>query len=332
MTLSVADSNPLQAVKGQTQALRTLRAALRTERLASAYLFHGPSGVGKQLCALELATAVIGESQRERIFSGSHPDVRVWGPRPDGKRNIRVEELRENVLPVAQYAPFEAEHAFLIFPEADVSFPAAIPGSANALLKTLEEPRQGVHFILLAERPDRLLPTIRSRAQPVRFSRLSDDIIEDVLRDQGVEDEATRLLAMAVAAGRADRALFLAEEERGAALFDAVVDLDDVARQGSPGDIVEKAEATAKREDRALLLETLQIFYRDIAARGLGVDAARVAFRHRLDILDERAKTRTPGAAAECVRLTLELTENLERNANPQTALDHYLCCLRRAR
>src|SRR5690554_6974860 len=118
------------------------------------------------------------EGLLERIRRGNHPDVRVFRPRDEGARNLPVEVIREQVLPVAQFAPFEASGAFLIFPEADVSFPEAHPEAANAFLKTLEEPPKGVHFILLAERPDRLLQTTRSRCQRVRFAPLAPDLLE----------------------------------------------------------------------------------------------------------------------------------------------------------
>ena len=128
------------AIRGQSHAVDALRRVVDRGRIASAYLFEGPSGVGKEKAALALARAVIGEKAWPRIQSGSHPDVRIYRPRDEGHRNIRVEFLREEILRHAEYAPFEAKNSFLIFPEADVSFPEIHPESGNALLKTLEEP------------------------------------------------------------------------------------------------------------------------------------------------------------------------------------------------
>ena len=116
---------------------------------------------------MALATDVVAQGDEQtakRIAEDKHPDVRVFRPREDGKRNIKVEHLRSEILPLAQYAPFEASATFFIFPQADVSLPDIQPESANALLKTLEEPKRNVHFILLSERSDRLLTTIRSRS------------------------------------------------------------------------------------------------------------------------------------------------------------------------
>ncbi len=167
-----------QRIMAQKGAVRVLTHAVETGRLANAYLFEGPSGVGKSMAAVALARAVLCPTRPEqgcgecdvcrRIGNGNHPDLRFFRPREDGNRNIQVETLRQDILPVAQFAPFEGEHAFLVFPEADVSFPEVHPESANALLKTLEEPKRGVTFVLTSERPERLLPTIRSRCQSVR--------------------------------------------------------------------------------------------------------------------------------------------------------------------
>ena len=158
-------------ILAQESAVRTLRHALAQDRVAHAYLFEGPSGVGKERAALALAAALLCPNARSgaacscnacgRIQSGVHPDVRVFRPRDEGDRNLAVEVVRSEILPFARFAPFEGEAACLIFPEADVSFPEQHAESANALLKTLEEPRTKLTFMLLSERPDRLLPTIR---------------------------------------------------------------------------------------------------------------------------------------------------------------------------
>lgn len=171
-------------VLGQEVAVRVLDRAIAEGRVASAYLFEGPSGVGKERTALALASALVAKGDahaRERIVARTHPDVRVFRPREEGSRNLQVEFIREQVIPFTQFAPFESDAAFVLFPEADVSFPENHPEAANALLKTLEEPKARLHFVLLAERPDRLLTTIRSRCQRLRFAPLGRPALERIL-------------------------------------------------------------------------------------------------------------------------------------------------------
>ncbi len=314
-----------EGIEAQATAIGILERAAAHDRVASAYLFEGPSGVGKERTAIALAQHVLdgAEGIRRRVAEGSHPDVRTFRPRDEGKRNIQVEQLREEILPFAQYAPFEAKAAFVIFPEADVSFPEHPPESANALLKTLEEPRAGVHFVLLSERPDRLLPTIRSRCQRVRFGRLPAAVLDGILSAHGVDEEA-RGPAIALADGRADRAIALAD---GGAqhLLERALELDEISTRGGPGALVKAAEQLARGDELAAVLDALVTFYRDVAAASLGLPDDALAFRHSGAMIRERAERLGARRAAERVEAIAEARLALERNANAEITLDALL-------
>jgi len=324
----------LQSVRAQDGAVRALCRARKHGRIASAYLFDGPSGVGKERTALSFATDVVAGSDlhiAERIESGSHPDVRVFRPRDEGKRNIQVEVLRTEILPLAQFAPFEAASTFFIFPEADVSFPVFQPEAANALLKTLEEPRPNVHFILTSERPDSLLPTIRSRCQRIRFARLPHAVLRDILQSEGAPQESIPA-AIALSAGRADVALALATDGAVDALTELVMSVDDAVRGSGPGTLIELSEQLARRDDLELALLTLQTFYRDLSVTSLGLPAGDLAFSERERELQERAASVSSSAAAARVSLIHECVQSMQRNANRQVALDSLLFGLRNLR
>lgn len=309
----------LDSIRSQTTAIHALRRAREQHRVASAYLFDGPSGVGKELAAVAFATDVVSAGDArvaERIAAGAHPDVRVFGPRDEGKRNIQVEVLRTEILPLAQFAPFEASTTFFIFPQADVSFPEFQPEAANALLKTLEEPRANVHFILTAERPDALLPTIRSRCQRVRFGRLPDSVVEDILRDEGVARDSISP-SVELSEGRADLALALAREGAVDELTRLVADVDEAVRSSGPGTLVEVAEGLARRDDLELALRMLQTFYRNVSLKALE---------------GESASGVSAGTAAARVSLIHECVQSMRQNASRQVALDALLFGLRNLR
>jgi DNA polymerase-3 subunit delta' len=290
--------------------------------------------VGKELTAASFATDVIANGDpliARRIASGSHPDVRVFGPRDEGKRNIQVDVLRSEILPLAQFAPFEAHSTFFIFPQADVSFPDFQPEAANALLKTLEEPRRNVHFILTSERPDSLLPTIRSRCQRIRFGRLPDAVLRRILESEGVSDAAIGP-AIALSAGRADVALALAREGLVEELTSLVLSIDDAVRGGGPGTLVELAEQLGRREDLELALLTLQTFYRDLSVGALGVPRGELAFAGSSEDVERRARSIDAGAAAACVSMIHDCVRSIQQNANRQVALDALLFGLRKQR
>jgi len=321
----------LDAVKAQLAAVQTLQRARQLGRIASAYLFHGPSGVGKELTATAIAADVVSGGDPhivDRIKTGAHPDVRVFRPRDEGKRNIQVEVLRNEILPLAQFAPFEAGSTFFIFPEADVSFPEFQPEAANALLKTLEEPRSNVHFILTSERPDSLLSTIRSRCQRVRFGRLPPTVLREILLGEELP-ETSIAPAIALSAGRADVALELARDGTVEELTDLVFSIDEAVRGSGPGTLLDFAEKLGRRDDLELALLAMQGFYRDLAITSLRDDPRGLAFPRRGEELRQRAASVDPSAAAARVSLIHACIDSMHQNANRQVALDSLLFGLR---
>jgi DNA polymerase-3 subunit delta' len=324
----------LSQIRGQNPALRSLTRAVAEGRLPNAYLFEGPSGVGKRSTALGLAAARLCPQQPAkgcgtcsvctRIAAGLHPDVRSFGPREEGSRNIQVEFVRSEILKVAQFAPFESAAAFLIFPEADVSFPEQHPESGNALLKNLEEPRPNVCFVLLSERPDRLLVTIRSRCQRVRFGRLPELVLSEVLEASGIAP-AQAEAALALADGRADRALELAREGQASTLLERALHVDQSVATRRPGRLIQLSEELAKAEDCLLVLDTLALLYRDAAACALGMPRSNLRLPSAHETSAALGKSLGPERAARRAQKIGELPELLEGNANLQIALDHLL-------
>jgi len=187
---------------GQTQAIALLEAALRQQRLAPAYLFSGPDGVGRRLAALRFLEGVIAgpagaAAVRRRLQEGNHPDLLWVEPTYSDKGQLTPAsqaaaagvsrkappQLRlEQVRAVSQFLarrPVEAGRCLVVIESVE----AMAEGAANALLKTLEEPGDGL-LILLSAASDRLLSTIRSRCQTIPFARLSPALLRQVLADQ----------------------------------------------------------------------------------------------------------------------------------------------------
>ncbi|WP_297854412.1 DNA polymerase III subunit gamma/tau [Meiothermus sp.] len=167
---------------GQEHVKDVLLNALRSGRLAQAYLFSGPRGVGKTSSARLIAQAVncsqepkpCGVCEGCRLVrEGRHPDVLEI----DAASNNSVEDvrdLRERIL----LAPILGRHKVVILDEAHMMSKSAF----NALLKTLEEPPPHVIFIFATTEPERMPPTILSRTQHFRFRRLSEDEIVEKLQ------------------------------------------------------------------------------------------------------------------------------------------------------
>jgi DNA polymerase III subunit delta' len=174
---------------GQPFARRILDSALDAGRCASAYLFEGPPGCGKKTAAFDLAAALVGgEDSWSRATRRLHPDIRLFSP---SGASFKVDQVQE-LLQEASLRPFEGGRKVFILDRAEDLTSAA----ANKLLKTLEEPPAGMTWILVTTQSAKILPTIASRCQGVRFHPLDDASLRLVLeRELSVDARRARDLA-----------------------------------------------------------------------------------------------------------------------------------------
>ena len=221
-----------ERIRGHDETIGRLRGVIDRSRPAHAYLFFGPRGVGKAKTALAFAAALnctqgvvacgVCESCRA-IQNHTHPDVHFI--EPDGAHEILIAQVRELIHAVnmkkspGNYKVAIIDDAHLLRQEA-----------ANALLKTLEEPHEGIIFVLVATSVARMLATIASRCQRVVFGALAPATVRAILVDDHGIDPATAGLAARLAHGMVGEAIELASSEllsrRGDILRDLLIEPD----------------------------------------------------------------------------------------------------------
>ena len=192
-----------------------LESILKTNINTNAFIFYGPDGVGRKETAINFISEVINKSNSdikafEKIKENNFPDFKLIEPtylikgkilkRSDltndlnqkNKPVIRIDQIRE-LRKFLGIKSIQSKRKFIIIDDAHLMNEAA----SNCLLKTLEEPENGL-FILITSQINNLLDTIQSRCQKIRFNRLNKkELMKEIKKDEiyrkGMEDNLTNL-------------------------------------------------------------------------------------------------------------------------------------------
>ena len=309
-------------ILGHARQKEILSRSLASGRLAHAYLFSGPDGVGKRLMALALARAIVCHEQRgcgdcqacRKIDHRNHPDLHIL--QPDGT-SIKIEQVR-SLQKGLNLKPLEANRKICLIEEAE----SMTLGAANALLKTLEEPRGDTLLILLTAYPNRLLETIRSRCQPLPFTRHPNSRIQAELEKQLDIDPTESHVLAALSEGSfkkafgKDRELYLEERRK---LLKTLTGLSS----GSILPLLDFAEQIAA--DKTVLsdiLEIFQAFYRDVmmVLQGRGDDdLVNLDLKETIQRVSGRENI---ASILDKLEALIAVRRQLDRNVNRQLAME----------
>jgi DNA polymerase-3 subunit delta' len=281
---------------------KILSGALKKDMLSSAYLFYGGVGTGKWALALELAKAIncensAGSAGNEnqscdqclsciKIEKLIHPDVKMIFPVPSVKTqeekerfkkekiqepytivkfdrnvNIPVDEIRE-MQKELYLKPFEGKRKVVIITEVENMHPS----SANSLLKTLEEPPKDSHLILTSTDINRLLPTVVSRCQQIRFAKIPSFLIEKRLKERYQIPEEKASFYAKISNGSLGKALELLQGEKENIRQDAIL-LIKTSVESNTGKIVDQVGELQNKWDKNSILEMFEFLislFRDI--------------------------------------------------------------------
>ena len=307
-------------IKGEAAAVSLLKNAASIGRVASAYIFLGPSGCGRKLAALNFAkllncsSAADGEPCERcpscvKINSSTHPDIRVLG-KEESRSELGIDIVLEAIKSIGLKA-YEAKRKVYIIDGADLMSEEA----SNAALKTLEETPGDSVMVLLIEDINSIPQTIRSRSQTVKFFPMPAKDIEAVLKKEHGMDGATAGILALLAQGSMGRAIeyskngFLDKRSR-------------VLAGLRSGKIFNSDFDKMKRDDFLAYLDIMLTWYRDVLVtkacagdaktilnvdmiRQIGSDAAKFSYEY----LDN------------AVRVVTDTRSGIESNANSKLAM-----------
>lgn len=337
-----------EEIIGQDHVTRTLRGAIESGRVAHAFLFAGPRGVGKTTTARLLAKALTCEkgpttqpcnacSNCREITEGTAIDVLEL----DGASNRGIDDARE-IIENVRYRPAKSRLKLYIIDEVHQLTKEAF----NALLKTLEEPPAHVKFIFATTEPDKVLPTILSRCQRYDFRRLSAVEIRDHLQQIIAAEQITM----------SPEGLFLIAREADGSVRDAQSLLEQVTafvgREVSDQDLrdvlgladrtvlYDVADAIIDREPARCLTLIEQLyrygydvrrFCRDLLEHMRNLMVAKLFGDEQLladvppgetDRIRAQAARRSPEEVQRLFRILLQGDEDIGRSLHPKLVLE----------
>jgi DNA polymerase III subunit delta' len=306
---------------GNEWAVELLRQQIVHGTTRHAYLFAGPSGVGRRTLALRLAQALnctqpiepgipCGQCRDcKQIEAMQHPDLTIVQADSEGG-TLKVDQVRE-ARRTLTLKPYQSKYRVTIF----LRFQEANDSAANALLKILEEAPSYVLLVLTADHPEQLLPTIVSRCEVLRLRSLPLEAVESFLGERGANQDQARLIAH-ISGGRLGYALRLMQDPSALEFRTEKLSEAQSFITAARVDKFSYAEKLSKDKDamRNVLLLWLS-YWRDVllCAGGSAVPLANIDRTQEIESLAERV------SMSEVRRMVSKLENSLsqlESNVN----------------
>ncbi len=309
---------------GHQQIVEQLQHTVASDRIAGAYLFVGPTGVGKETVARYFAQLIFCQQDAQpptvcgaclacrKVDSGNHPDLQFIRPEGSLLKIGQIRELQKQII----YEPLEASRKVYILTDVDRMNAEA----ENCLLKTLEEPPASSVLILLTSNIRALLPTTRSRCQILQFHPMQTQELAEMLVEKfSVAPEQATTLAIAAdgAIGKA-----LTQLEKGDVLTEAV---PEILRETDPLAAFRLAEHFKNNPET---LGELVTWYRDLLFLQQGAPNDLITHIHSLEELQTIVPYYSRLRIQQAIQTVFD-TKSLIENTNTNASLALEVMCLK---
>jgi len=330
---------------GQQSAVNIFKQVLESNRLSHAYIFTGPSGVGKFLFARTMAKVLMCENNEEGkwftkgcskcracklVDKNSHPNLRIIEVEK-GKQEINIEAVRE-IEKELILMPFYRSYRVFIINEAE----RMSEESANAFLKTLEEPVKNTVIILVTSNLTALLPTILSRCQIIRFYPLQQEqmkeyLIKHMKIDSGQASFLTHLCRGSIgdAVGLHSQNMFSQRDS----LINGLIEKNRSSHLGGAGGnmpdrIIKYAKYNAQdnegiRQEIIRQLKIIGFFVRDVLWLHYGLVDSKLFNRDKITEVKKYQKSYDCQQVEKLIDKLLESERYLRYNANINLVMDN---------
>jgi DNA polymerase-3 subunit delta' len=312
-------------VIGHTWIIEHLTRGLAHGRVRHAYLLTGTEGIGKTTLARSFARALNCLAETDRpcgkcractlIAANLHPDMSIIDAEGD---KLRIEQIRD-MQHTLSLRPVEARYRVVILRR----FDRASTQAMDALLKTLEEPPPYVVLILTANTTDALLPTIKSRCQPLALRPLPAAQVRSALIARGIETERAALLTQ-LSGGRMGWAIRASEDESMLTERTALLDMLEAAISGPRVKRFALVEVLTKERERDDLQTTLAIwqsYWRDVLLMAHSATTPPTN-RDRQQTMQQLANTLKVDDIYRVIQAISRASKYIGQNVNPRLTIE----------
>lgn len=273
---------------GHNKQIGHLQNSLIKGKNVHAYVFNGPSGIGKRFVAKAFMSTILCENSNTdscgncgsciKLKTDNHPDIMIIQSESGSVKNQQVEEFQSFV----NIKPYVSNHKIILIEDADNMTVSA----QNRILKVLEEPPSYVVVILITSNINRLVPTIRSRCLCINFHSVPSDLISKYLVEKFNIEESKAKVVANFSNGSFEIALRMLESEAFEEDRTFIQDLFDAINKKKKTKLFDFISVLEKNKEKTLeLLDLLTYWYRDLVFLVEKADVEMLINQDKIQIL-----------------------------------------------
>lgn len=307
-------------IAGNEHIIKSMRSAIRNNKVSHAYIISGDSGSGKKLISGAFAKTLVCDYQGDkpcdectscRTFDrGNNPDIIYVYPLKT--KALSVDDVREQITVNVNIKPYSHKYKVYVIPNADTLTTQA----QNALLKTLEEPPEYAVFMLLAENINVFLPTILSRCVVFTINPLASEKIEKYLIENNNIDADKADIFAEYSQGSIGKAIEFAESEDFGNMRRIVVDVLINIKAKEYFKLTDTAKELETYRDLSDVTDMIYIWYRDVLAYKITGSKDDIIEKDLSDCIVEEAQRCSYEGLCKIPKLVIDTKKHIKQNVN----------------
>lgn len=314
-------------VLGHENIIKNLQNAIKNQQLSHSYLFEGEESIGKRMVALSFAKTLLCKEQKLepcnncnsclKFDNFNHPDLKLVETEKDLIKKKEIDNIIQNI----NIAPLESSRRVIII---DDSHKIGMEGQ-NTLLKTLEEPPSYINIILITSNSNKLIPTILSRCERIKFHSVESEKIERLLISKYDKTKEESKFIAHFTKGSVGQAIRLSKTQEFFEKRDEVLKIVDSIVKGDKFKIFNSIDFFLNnKDDYEEILDIIIYWFRDLSLyKELG-DTELLVNKDKVSLLSSQSFLKE-GHINDIMNKVMDTKKDIQRNVNYQLTIETML-------